>query len=192
MKTIWDRIHVWLAANAPKVLKSLRPGASEDAIAAAEREMGVTFPEDVKACYRIHDGQRKLKGRHWPPDFLDGAEWHSLDSMLREWRSMMSLVNDGTFAQWRSKPDGPIKTEWWHPAWIPLTSNHSGQLDCLDLAPEPGGQIGQIICWWHDDAARDLGADSFTEWLEMFADDLDDGEWTTDPRYHGLVSIHDI
>src|SRR4051812_40325535 len=41
LTTIWDRIHVWLAANAPEVLASLRPGATDEAICAAEETMAV-------------------------------------------------------------------------------------------------------------------------------------------------------
>jgi cell wall assembly regulator SMI1 len=192
MKLIWDRIHVWLAANAPEVLESLCPGATDEQIRAAEREMGVTFPDDVRECYRIHDGQRRLLGRQWPwpPTFLYGAEWQRCEVMLAAWRSMMSLVNDGTFSQWRSKPKGPIRTEWWHPAWIPLTSNHCGDVYCLDLVPRRGGRVGQIIHWAHDSAERGIEARGFTQWLARFADEMEQGYWMTDPRYHGLVDVN--
>lgn len=36
MKMIWERIDNWLAANAPQVLKSLRPGATDEEIDRAE------------------------------------------------------------------------------------------------------------------------------------------------------------
>lgn len=42
----WDRIHKWLEVNAPKILASLNPGASDEEIAAAERSIGDPMPPD--------------------------------------------------------------------------------------------------------------------------------------------------
>jgi cell wall assembly regulator SMI1 len=191
MKLIWDRIHLWLGANAPEVLKSLCPGAGERKIRAAERAMGITFPEDVKACYRIHDGQKCKRGARWPPPFLYGQNWERLDDMLCAWRSMKGLVDDGTFSRWRSVPDGPIRTEWWHPAWIPLTSNSFGDAHYLDLAPAPGGDVGQIISWQNDDPGREVVANSLTDWLDDFAEELEEGLWQYSEEYGGLIDNDD-
>ena len=47
----------WLDANAPDVKKSLNSGATDKDIADAEAVLGVSLPEDVKASYKIHNGQ---------------------------------------------------------------------------------------------------------------------------------------
>src|SRR3954467_14721384 len=100
MKCVWDRIHAWLRDNAPEVLASLRPGASEGAIRAAERELGVTLPEDVREFYRIHDGQApRDRSPHWARPLLYGMEWFSLEAMLADWRISQRLVLDGAFAR---------------------------------------------------------------------------------------------
>jgi cell wall assembly regulator SMI1 len=193
MKTIWDRIHVWLAEHAPEVLASLRPPATNEQVRAAEEAMGVHFPADVKACYRIHDGQGAVEGEYEPPGFLYGWEWHSLEDVLGEWRTHKELVDDGTFtSDIRSNPRGPIRDDWWHPKWIPLTANGGGDHHCLDLAPKRGGRVGQIIIWWHDDSHRVVLARSLTQWLADFADELEAGEYTTSPDYHGLVHVSDL
>ena len=57
MKAIWERLHTWLRENAPAGYGDLRLGASAEAIRAAERAMGLKLPADIKASYRIHDGQ---------------------------------------------------------------------------------------------------------------------------------------
>ena len=57
MKTIGHRIDFWLAANAPEILNNLQPGATPEAIKAAEQFLEIEFPEDVKSSYRIHNGQ---------------------------------------------------------------------------------------------------------------------------------------
>jgi cell wall assembly regulator SMI1 len=191
MKAIWDRIHVWLSANAPEVLKSLRPGATDEQLRAAEAEMGVALPDDVKACYRIHDGQRCKKGEMWPPTFLYGLEWETLSDILNLWRGMKGLVDDGTFGRWRSIPKGPIRTDWWHPAWIPLTSDHHGAGHYLDLDPAAGGNVGQIIFWQNDDPGRYVESSSFTTWLAHFADELEAGNYVTEPGLRGLIHVDD-
>src|SRR5262249_40954519 len=112
MKLIWDRIHAWLEANAPKVLASLGPGASDEEVRTAEAEMGVTSPDDVRECYRIHDGQARSDRSQWAPAFLYGLEWFGLEGMLADWRCLKGLVDDGHFDRWRSRPDGPVREEW--------------------------------------------------------------------------------
>jgi cell wall assembly regulator SMI1 len=185
MKTVWDRIHVWLAANAPVVLATLRPGASEDEIRAAEREMGVALPEDVKACYRIHDGQ---EGRV-PPGFLYG--WGLLPlARVRKWqRTLVRLVEGGDFDGLKGAPMGPVRDDWYHPAWIPITSNTLGDAFCLDLAPAPGGDVGQVIIWYHDYTNRGVTERSFALWLAHFADELESGRWSYSEDEYGLRDV---
>ena len=49
METIWNRIETWLAINAPEILDSLQPGATDQAINKAEAFLESKLPEDVKA-----------------------------------------------------------------------------------------------------------------------------------------------
>jgi cell wall assembly regulator SMI1 len=188
MKRLFDRIHVWLAANAPEVLASLRPGATEEAIRAAEREMGVTLPDDVRAAYRIHDGQE------WGHDLVYGRQWLPLADVVGTWRSLKKMIDGETVAPADKVPaKEATRADYWHPAWIPLASNESSHHLCLDLDPAPGGRVGQIIYWWHDmDSPRSVAAISFADWLEELADELEDGEWTTHPDYDGLVRVDEI
>jgi cell wall assembly regulator SMI1 len=199
MKTIWDRIHVWLAANAPVVLESLRPGATDEAIRAAEEAMGVTLPDDVRACYRIHDGQQPVlvNVTYWPglravPTFLYADPWLGLKEMVECWEVLHSLL--GEFSEVSSSPRGPIRSDWWHPKWLPVTKyGGGGDYHCLDLAPKSRGKVGQVIFWLHDDAARGVLAKSFTEWLAAFASDLERGQYTTAPdRTTGLIHVRDL
>jgi cell wall assembly regulator SMI1 len=56
VETIWNRIETWLAINAPEILNSLQPGATNQAINKAEAFLD-KLPEDAKASYRLHNGQ---------------------------------------------------------------------------------------------------------------------------------------
>src|SRR5262245_49372290 len=154
MKDVWDRIHRWLGANAPEVLESLQPGASDAAIGQVEAALGVTLPEDVKAAYRIHDGQ----AGSMPPGFLYCWEWLSLERMLSTWKCGKDLLDNGTFsAEVKSHPTGPIRDDWWHPKWVPVTCDGGASHHCLDLAPKRGGVVGQVILWWNDQGASRVG-----------------------------------
>src|SRR5262245_41841648 len=128
MKRTWDRIHAWLKANAPEVLANLRPGATAQQIRAAERAMGVTLPDDVKAAYRIHDGQE------YGQDLLYGRRWDPLAQVVANWRSLKGFVDDGTFPPASEVPAGAAtRADHWHPGWVPLASNEMGDHLCLDL-----------------------------------------------------------
>jgi cell wall assembly regulator SMI1 len=72
---------------------------------------------------------------------------------------------------------GGVVRDWWHPKWIPLTSDGCGNSHCLDLNPGPTGAVGQIIIMWHDDPSRPVEAGSFRIWLEQFATDLESGKY---------------
>jgi len=192
MKDIWDRIHVWLAAKAPMVLASLDPPATDEQLRAAEAAMGVSLPDDVKACYRIHDGQRVIATPvcHDPdlrcaPGFLYGEKWMSLDETVKRWRGLKERLDGGAFAGLRSSPYGPVRDDWWRPQWLPVTEGISGYLRCLDLAPAGGGHVGQLIYWRHNNAVRGVTAASPGEWVERFAGELERGNFVTDPNHSG-------
>jgi len=170
MKRLFDRIHVWLKANAPDVLERFSPGATEEAIRAAEREMGVTLPEDVRAAYRIHDGCDAA--------FLYSEEWCSLEGMVYSWRMLKGLLDRGDFAPNKSRPVGPIRAVWYHPGWVPITDEQSGYYHCLDMAPKSRGNVGQVFRWCHDEPGRYFQAKSFYDWVTRFVWGLEAG------RYH--------
>src|SRR4051812_47853514 len=114
MKRVWDRIHAWLDANAPAGYGGLRPGASAEAIAAAEVAMGLTLPDDVKASYRIHDGQ------DGGPGLIGGEGWFllPLEQIVRGWRN------------W-SRDESNVAR------WVPLAWIGMGDYVFLNLEPDP-------------------------------------------------------
>src|SRR5687767_2048345 len=122
MDEIWSRIDSWLAANAPDVLRSLHSGASEDDIRQTEVSLGVELPEDVRASYRVHDGQ-SFEG----PGLINTREFLSLERIRDEWKIWKDLLDRGDFEGSQSAPqDDCIKTDWWNALWIPLTYDGSG------------------------------------------------------------------
>mmetsp|Transcript_12374 Transcript_12374/g.37252 ORF Transcript_12374/g.37252 Transcript_12374/m.37252 type:complete len:473 (+) Transcript_12374:86-1504(+) len=54
---IWSLIRYWTARHLPDVAQSLRPGASEADLAAAEAALGFPLPPALRVQYRFCDGQ---------------------------------------------------------------------------------------------------------------------------------------
>lgn len=179
MKEVWNRIESWLKANAENVLDSLQPGATEEEIAETEKYLGVQLPEEIKESYRIHNGQyeNKLIG------FIEGRDFLSLNRIKSEWNVWKELVDGGDFEGNQGEPSGPVKPDWYNIKWIPITYNGSGDHHCIDLDPAEGGNTGQIIEMWHDEATRTVVSKSFKDWLEQFANALEEGEYEVDEEY---------
>lgn len=62
----------------------------------------------------------------------------------------------------------------------------------LDLAPTEYGKVEQIISIWHDDSMQQVIAESFSNWLEQFANELEAGKYTLYEEDDGLVIIDDV
>ena len=167
MRDIWDRIEPWLQANASERFATLQRGATTQKIRATERQLGVSFPPDVEESYRIHDGQTDLG-----PPLIE--EWHllPLSAVVKEWKLMRKLLTAGKLDGGVVRPVGPVKAQWWSEKWIPIASNGGGDFRCLDFDPARGGNVGQVISFWHMDDKRERIAPSFRGWLAAYAKDL--------------------
>lgn len=174
MQDIWKRIESWLEVNTPEIHSDLLPGATEEEIRSAEKFMDIEFPVDVKTSYQIHNGQL---GNSSP--FMGEWQLYSLTDMMSTWKMLKNLFDSGKFDV-EGTPIGPVRAEWWNPKWIPVADNRTGDLHCLDLDPAPGGELGQIITFWHMDEQRERLANNFQEWLQRYAEDLENGKYTVE------------
>lgn len=192
MQDIWTQIESWMRANAPQVLDTLQPGASDAQIAELESALAIQLPDDVRASYRIHNGQATYKY-----GLINGREFLSLERIRDEWQVWKELLDSGTFQTEEgqdqgSDPDPGIRNLWWSDKWIPLTYDGGGNHDCLDLYPADGGTVGQIITMWHDDDERKLVAPSFRAWLKQYAEGLAAGQFAFSEEYSGVVDVNDL
>ena len=104
MERIWHRIETWLGSNAPSMLQSLAPGATDDELLRFESELGRRLPEDVALSYRIHDGQRE--GWGIPERFLYGDQLYPLSKAIEKWDGLKDLPSE-LEATWMVRPQGP-------------------------------------------------------------------------------------
>jgi cell wall assembly regulator SMI1/ankyrin repeat protein len=173
--SLWKRIEEALRTKAPVVKQSLKGGASDERIQELEARCCVTLPEDFKASVRVHDGQDGGGEALIPSVFTgEGYELLPLQGIASVWDSWKSLVDAGEFAADASTPDEGIRSDWWHPGWIPFASNGGGDSLCIDLAPTAAGVAGQVISMNHETAQRRHLAPSFAQFLSRLAEQLED------------------
>lgn len=72
---------------------------------------------------------------------------------------------------------GVIQDLWWHEFWIPFAEDGGGNFLCIDMAPGPNGNLGQIIQVERDDGAFETEFKSFSEWLKNYRDGLFSGKF---------------
>ena len=168
LHTLWQRLTRWAAACPLDI--AFNPGATEAAIAAAEAELGLAFPADLREYLRPADGER------WNSDGFIG-DWRLLELkfIVSKTQRMRALVDDGSFDDNTNDETPAIKGLWWNPQWIPIVTSGSGHFFCVDLDPGPEGAVGQIILFLHDDVGRYLVAPSLRAWFERLAADFERG-----------------
>src|ERR1700678_2523651 len=145
MKAVWKCIHAWLGENAPAGYGNLRAGATAKAIQAAENVIGPKLPDDVKASYRIHNGQGM------EPGLVGGEGWMllSLQEIVKLWR------------RWsKANPK--------HAHFVPIAWNRTGDYVVLNLDPD-SKEPGCLMIQRSDSSEPDPMMPSFAAWLEDFA-----------------------
>jgi cell wall assembly regulator SMI1 len=194
VKDLWKQFEIWISAHAPHLLDGLRDGATREQITAAEAALGTRFPRDVIDSYLIHDGQQHPECfALYEGALFAGCPLLALETMVKHWSVLKKLYDQGEFKGIRSAPNGPIRDDWWNPLWVPLTANACGDHPvCLDLAPGPGGNRGQVMSWWHDDADRSLLGTSFRDWFAKYLAAVEAGDYVYSDQYGGIVDHKDV
>lgn len=160
VETSWAKLDARLAGLATDASPGLNGPASAERIAALQAALGLALPADLLVSLRIHDGQSAAGLPLVGEDRLLGNA-----DILAQWSLWRGLVTAGDFEGVESEPDRGIKTDWYNLRWIPFTHDGSGNHLCVDLDPAEHGRPGQVIRVWHDDARRELIADSYARWL---------------------------
>ncbi|KAF2718354.1 1,3-beta-glucan biosynthesis protein [Polychaeton citri CBS 116435] len=85
-----------------------------------------------------------------------------------------------------SQPEKAIQKVYAHPAWIPLARDWGGNNICVDLAPGPTGQWGQVILMGRDYDCKYVIARSWSQFLATVADDMGSDKWYIDEETNEL------
>jgi cell wall assembly regulator SMI1 len=128
--------------------------------------MGLKLPADVKASYRLHDGQDN------EPGLVGGEGWMllSLQEIVKSWR------------QWsRANPKGA--------RCVPIAWGRAGDYVFLNLDPD-SEEPDCLMIQRRDRTKPDPFMPSFSFWLADFAEQLEDGEFAYSEE-HGEVMYAD-
>ena len=166
---LWSRLEAYVASiGAPPL--SLAPGASEKAIRAAEKEMGLAFPPDVRASLRLHDGQTAT-GFPWMPGCP--PLW-PVARIVDEWRAVQKLAAKVKPSKTPVDPAAKVHPVLHRAGRIPIAEG-----TFLDLDPGPTGRAGQLVTTVNrkDLVVIDHG---FAAALERWVGALERGIWVHD------------
>jgi cell wall assembly regulator SMI1 len=170
----WARVERWFAQHRPDLALNLRPGATEKAIAAAEKQLGVELPADFRSSLLVHDGQDDWPGvQLFPVAHRLGA----VASLARCWKDDRGVFDAKEMkTRFDSLDDSKrVRQVHFHPKHVPIAGSKFwdyGRL-LLDFIPGPEGQLGQVIA--RDDVDFVFVCASFGELLAKTASGLEAG-----------------
>jgi len=178
MDEVWMRIENYLAANHPLILDGLAPGATEDDIAKFETAVGYRLPDDVRSSLKRHNGQLH-EPNSWKPigGILVPYGWEllSLRGMLGEWNEHRSIEEDLGPDNVLESGNPGVRPCTFLAARIPFAADSGGNSLCVDLDPDDGGTVGQIIDFDHEGDCAVRIADDYRSWLNAIADGFEAG-----------------
>ncbi|MEW9548834.1 SMI1/KNR4 family protein [Nonomuraea sp. NPDC050783] len=129
----WRRIERWLRANAPRTYRTLAGPGRAGTIAVAESQMGVDFPDDLRASLLRHNGSR---GPSVFGFWFDGAAALSIRQIRDTWRD---------YCEWNDTDlgDDPA-TEYWNGRMIPFLYFYGRDSEDMEYAvvDSAGGAVG--------------------------------------------------
>ncbi|MCK8676410.1 SMI1/KNR4 family protein [Streptomyces lichenis] len=159
----WDRIDEWLRENAPRTFATLGPPAGEEETAAAEEELGVTFPPDLVASLLRHDGA---------PECAEAFRFSTHDRLL----SVSEIVGDTRSPRGTDEDlDEEEAEDYWIDAY-PKSGSYGVTADGLTIDCRRGQGSHGAIGRFFDESGTDFGrADSLGAYLAEPADQLESG-----------------
>jgi cell wall assembly regulator SMI1 len=186
MRELWQRLEAAAGDGLPPL--RLRPGTTEAAIAAAERTMGMAFPEDFRASLLVHDGQEPGEHDLDTKDWLPGhAPLASLDAIVTRWQEECRIYEQFGAGDAPEEIEGGALYHYLaHPKRIPIAGNPWWDQDntYIDLYPGPTGKPGQLAMFGKGVFGVVHGP-SFRGALELFVAGLESGVW----RYDGAEAL---
>jgi cell wall assembly regulator SMI1 len=168
---------------APPIKPRLRAPASQEHILAAQKSLGLAFPEELKYFLMCHNGQEFYTS--------PGGYGDPLVAMLRQpatgkgyshyWLAGAQEIVDATvryrddqmyFQEARFETFGPAR---YHDQFIIFTESENADCLVMDMLPEPGGIVGQIVLFSTQPTEIIVLAPDLETFLQSLAADYKDG-----------------
>jgi cell wall assembly regulator SMI1 len=168
------RLDAWYADHLPPDQYKFNQPATDVALDAFEREIGIKLPQSYRQLYRWHDGENDdRRGHIYGLPLLSlkaaGFQWQSWNRVLGELGGDRYEIPGGSW------PKDAVDPAYINPRWVPLTHDGSGNHIGLDFDPWPNGRIGQVIIFGRDEDVKCVLAESLGKFLEWIASLLESG-----------------
>lgn len=171
-----QRVTEWYSANVPRIVKyGLQKPASDYQIARLQKLIGKELPQDFIALYKTYNGINFNKDLE---NFFFGLKFNSIGRIIFVYKGLIDYLPtiQNTYDLTVLYCDERIDDSNIHnPNWLEIGNDNSRCSLLLDLSPSEKGTYGQVIfrdfesdiCMWI--------ADSISELVSIFADDLEKG-----------------
>ncbi|SMF79536.1 Cell wall assembly regulator SMI1 [Paenibacillus uliginis N3/975] len=158
---LWKRIiekGIGINENFAEAL-NLQPGAKDEEFQLLENTLGVILPEQMKAFYKIHNGQEWNLGVE---SFVRNLTLSPISQIIDNWQFLQDEFDPEDM---EADIESGIKPFLWNAKWIPIAENGGGDYLCLDTDPSEAGVTGQVLYYWHDWGKRSVEANNLFEFI---------------------------
>jgi cell wall assembly regulator SMI1/ankyrin repeat protein len=169
----WRRIESEIVRQGVELEQCLMPGADAEDFTKIKASFKQPLPADVRASWRIHDGQPKDAYLFRLPSTAKWLEGEvglyrilPLSEAVEEGKRQQSFVEKGIFKGLNIDAEPGIEPFAWHKGWLPVGINRTGDLWCIDTAPAEGGIRGQVILVSSESPIRMRAAESWSSLLQ--------------------------
>ena len=188
LQTAWAALLDALARTGYAVDELVRPAAAIADIDGAEQTIGRSLPADLAGLYQLSDGQTdyydlthgahaetvREHGRWVCALFGDGWSFDPLSKLAEGWIAWKEVRDGYTPEQLADDFDSavevrgedPVMSVYTSPDWVGFATDGGGNQLAVDLAPRPGGTVGQVIVIGSDEDLRRVVAPGIVELLE--------------------------
>jgi cell wall assembly regulator SMI1 len=159
----------------------LEEAADSDDINDAEQRLGVKFPKELRAFYRLQNGTMEF-------GVFPAVEPEEMAYGPIELDDLYIPKTPEDVSSIKIDADPRVKPLYMSEKWFPFASNGGGDYLMLDYDPAASGTAGQVIQWLHETSQRLWVAESLETLLKQIADGLDSGRYVYDEdEDEGLV-----
>ena len=162
------RIRRWCEANgkAKLVFDCMNPPATDADLDAAEQRIGRPLPEDVRALYKVANGQDEHAEANEDEMEVGLFPWTE-----RELAHLLYPLGDEENVMSRGDPEDDLDVQ---PGWFPLASNMGGDEVAIDLHPD-SPRPGRVLHFNHEGYGAREVAPSLAQHLTDIADLMEAG-----------------
>jgi molybdopterin molybdotransferase len=181
--TLMAELSRTLFTLSPPVRPQLQPAVTVDEIRSAEESLGIRFPDELFALLSCHNGQLS---------FLSGEYADPVIPSLRQPTGMLSyywlagieeiventLLLRDEYAECVKDEEfeivGPTRN---HDRFVVFTVTENADWLVLDLEPESGGKVGQVVMQCTEPFELIVVADGLASFLQMLIDGYKSGRF---------------